>query len=588
MRCVRDRTLLLLVALFILTRMALLLFGFHDLTQFEELYNGTVARELVRGPCLSLSQLRYVEYQSGSLIMSFLIIPFFALFGDTWFALKLVALLFSAATLTVFYLILRVNYSRAAAFWGGLLFVFPPRIFALLNLKAEGANSQAIFFTMAAWCLFLRYLRRTRGAATGGDGPERSTPGLGEAFVLGSLLSFGIWFCPVVVLATGCILLVWFAADKFFILTPGFLCALGGFSLGAVPAVMDYAQNNFAGMKYLSSKPIHGRTGSLVGNLAELWGPGLLHSFSFLRVGPVPGAALNWCWYLLAILSLSAFMALFWRHIFSFLCAAAALRTRRAASFESLRDASLLLSIAAFSASYAATKFHIEATSLPIHNYRYLVSLYPFLFMVIAVVAEGLHPRPRRFARGVLVTTVCVGALGIAASLSPVRFGEGLRLKGYSYEMLGLRMYENFRGDADRVFTLVQEKIPERDDREVCKMVYANLLVEEWLSACGDRAITPVLRRIGGVAEQWRRYFYCSLGATLYGRYQATEDLPAWQAHLMGVDELNLGFCYLGLGSIVNEIAPGDVETRRRFTERVPPRYRRAFLMGLRLKYRSI
>ena len=387
---------------------------------------------------------------------------------------------------------------------------------------------------------------------------------------------------------TGCILFIWFAADKLFFLTPGFLCALGGFSLGAVPAAMDYAQNNWAGMKYLSSEPIHGRTGSLVGNLAELWGPGLLHSFSFLRVGPVPGAALDWGWYLLAILSLAVFMVIFRRRILSFLRAAAAFGTRRAAPFESLRDVSLLLYLAAFTASYAVTKFHIRSTPLAIHNYRYLISIYPFFFMAIAIAAEGLPPRVRRGARWVLLAAVGIGALGIAGSLSPGRFGEAFRNKGYSYEMLGLRMYENFGGDADRVFTLVQEKIPDSDDREACKMAYANLLIEEWLSACGDRAIAPVLRRIEGVGEQWRKYFYWALGASMYARHPAPKQLPAWQAGLAGVDERNLGFCYLGLGSIVNEAPRGDERTQRQFLERVPPRYRRAFLMGLRLKYRSI
>ncbi len=447
--------------LFVGTRLLLLVFAFPELVQAEELYNGTLAREIVRGPILPLLHLRYIEYQSGSLVVSFVAIPLFYLFGESYFTLKLVALLFSSATLVVFYALLKRFYSTRAAIWGGLLFVFPPRLSALLNLKVEGANSQAILITIAIWYLFFSLLSYEDDRSCGVNREGRKGV---LAFLIGLLSSFGIWFCPVILIVMLCISGIGFARDKLFFFKRRFIWAFAGFWAGAIPAIVDYRATGYAGLKYLLTQPYRGRTSPFISSVAELWGHGLLNSFSSKNV-ILPAGVVNVYFYALVLVCIVVYLNCHRRDVTSFLRTMLSTRCSSALSFESVKGVAFILYIALFTLAYGSSKYHIAKSGSAIDAYRYMVSLYPFLFIVMALAVEKTVGQGFKMLAGIVAVGVVLGAAEIVGSVDLDSCGKGFQSKGYDYEMLGLRMCEQMRDAPNDAMGLIFGKMADAEDR---------------------------------------------------------------------------------------------------------------------------
>lgn len=568
MRLCRDRCLLWLLLVFAATRLLLLLFDFPELTQLEELYNGTLAREMVRGPFLPVLTLRYVEYQSGSLVVSFMAIPLFLVFGDSYFSLKLVALAFSAATLAVYYLFLRDYYSRGAAAWGGLLYIFSPRIFALLNLKVEGANSQAILITMVMLLLFFKMLRAQEEGRGGGSG---------QAFVLGLLSTFGIWFCPVVIITALCVLIIWLAANRRFVFTRNGAVAIIGCAVGALPAILDYLKTNFIGIRYLLTQPMKGCTLRAASYFVELWGRGLRASFSSRGIWLISGDAINWYFYLLTLLCLAIFIIVYRASIVLFV--ASILRGGGSASCATSVVAMPLLYIVLFSLFYSVTKFHIRHTPNPVHNYRYLVSLYPFLFATMALAREAALGRVRVILSTLLTAGMLLGMVQMITPLDRSKFGEGFSLKGYSYEMLGLRMYELFRRNPQRALDLIDAHMKVADERAACVMGLAISMSRDCLER--PEGVRAFVNRLDPVQERWRPWFYRALGQTLGVKWNSPDALVQWQESLGAIDTRYLPYYYEGLGAAAAEGGPVDKAWLDEAIRYIPPQFRDSFGQGM-------
>lgn len=569
------------MTLFVGARLLLLLFAFPELMQIEELYNGTLAREIVRGPILPLLRLRYIEYQSGSLVVSFIAIPLFYLFGESYFTLKLVALLFSSATLVVFYSLLKRFYSPRAAAWGGLLFVFPPRIFALLNLKVEGANSQALLITFVIWHLFFRLLNHEDDRSSGVNSKVDKSM---LAFLIGLLSSFGVWFCPVVLIVMLCVGGICFARDRLFYFRKRFLWAFVGFWVGAIPAIVDYRATDYAGLKYLMTQPYRGKTASFISSVAELWGRGLFNSFSSKSV-ILPAGAVNVYFYALALICIVVYLYCYRRDIASFLRAMTCSTRCDALSLEAVKGVAFILYVTLFTLAYGLSKYHIAERARAIDMYRYMVTLYPFLFIVMALAVEKTVGCGSRILAGMVAMGVALGAAGIIGSVDRESYGKGFQLKGYDYEMLGLRMYEQMGDAPNDAMGLIFEKMADNEDRDACVRSFAFIYTKECLKERGGDGLPDFTDRIGSIDEKWRPYFYRALGQLIAFDPSAPNGVRKWTALPNAMDGKHVTYYYEGLGSAVRDRCPGDVEKQREFGERIPPRFKPAFEAGLNIPY---
>ena len=111
----------LIVILFILSRLWVLnrgIFMWND----EELYNGTIAMEMLRGLNMPLLDYAYNPHNGGTILVGILASVFFTLLGNSYFSLKLVALLFSTLSLIFCLLLLNRHFNKKAAILAGLFF----------------------------------------------------------------------------------------------------------------------------------------------------------------------------------------------------------------------------------------------------------------------------------------------------------------------------------------------------------------------------------------------------------------------------------------------------------------------------------
>ena len=115
---------LVLVVALLCTRLLMLVSSMDKLCIEDELYRGNVAKELISGPGLRFFDYQRSEYEGGALVMGVLAVPFFLLFGKTLFALKLVVLSFSVATLVLWYLFLYTFFDRTTAVMASALMDF--------------------------------------------------------------------------------------------------------------------------------------------------------------------------------------------------------------------------------------------------------------------------------------------------------------------------------------------------------------------------------------------------------------------------------------------------------------------------------
>ena len=100
----RSQIVPLLVALYLVTRLAVLLFlDYRPRVFTEEFAAGVIARELIKGPFLPLTFLVTADYGGGIVVTGVLTVPFFLLLGENSFALRLVHILFSLGILMLLY-----------------------------------------------------------------------------------------------------------------------------------------------------------------------------------------------------------------------------------------------------------------------------------------------------------------------------------------------------------------------------------------------------------------------------------------------------------------------------------------------------
>jgi 4-amino-4-deoxy-L-arabinose transferase-like glycosyltransferase len=110
----------------------------------EELYTGTAAEAIRTGLPLPLSTYRFMPYGSGSLLLSLLAVPVYALLGPHYLAFKLIPLLLTALGGWLWFLTVRHWLGpRAAALFGGL-YIAAPAVLVRTALIAKGDHPEAM------------------------------------------------------------------------------------------------------------------------------------------------------------------------------------------------------------------------------------------------------------------------------------------------------------------------------------------------------------------------------------------------------------------------------------------------------------
>lgn len=529
----RRRYLILLLGLFFLIfRLAVLFTALDELYEEEELYRGTIAREIVQGPLIPLWE--YLDYQveyfpGGTLVVGMLAVPFFMLFGQTYISLKLVGLLFALGTFIVWFLFLDKFFNRRAAVIASLLFIFCPPFYTKMSLITWGAHPEANFFTALSLFIFYRIFFRVE---IGGKNLD--------FFWLGLCAGFAFWFVQTYLLTLAFILLCWFAFDRGFLLRKTFYIFGGGFLLGFSPGIfyeLFYRRGVFG---------INGDNVLLEFAFCDI-GSFLPRVFSFLS-NDLPNSFLfssgvgNCLYY---FLFLSAFGLLSWlnRKSLSIFLGRIfyPISLREIKLFpESISKESLLLVYPVlFVLIYGLSNYNLD----PEHwrdyiGYRYIIPLIPFILAICAVFLDKIYHKKEFF--GLFLSLFMV--LGIAGNLGLIsarNFGRFFSDKGYSYRIIG-----------DKIGLRVKDNI--------------------------KAYISP----FNSLEEGLRRQFYEGLGAGIAWRLRAEEPEEAVKIIENEISPEYHSSCYRGWGVLFAPEDAADFVKALYTAGKITPRYRNSFYEG--------
>ena len=177
----------------------------------EEATAGIMAKHLLEGN-FSQPLFEYIQaYDFGIVIMSFLAVPCFFLFGVSTVALRLVPLLFATCLMILIYFLMKRHFSLRAAVLACLFFVFPPPFYTRIFLYCTGKQHEVLVFEFLAISVFylIFFVKKEE---------YRLSRGQGRFLFLGLLSASALFFCFSSVITLFSILIFWYMFDKRFFL----------------------------------------------------------------------------------------------------------------------------------------------------------------------------------------------------------------------------------------------------------------------------------------------------------------------------------------------------------------------------------
>lgn len=134
------------------------------LVNHEEAASGNLARGLVEGLVTSIPYYQYAPHTHGTLVYGALLAPWYALFGSSMLAVKLLGLLFAAAGTALWCAVARRMFGARAAAWFALWWLLPPAALIRMQHLAWANHMESIAF-IGAMVYVAQNLDEDRGNA---------------------------------------------------------------------------------------------------------------------------------------------------------------------------------------------------------------------------------------------------------------------------------------------------------------------------------------------------------------------------------------------------------------------------------------
>ncbi len=366
----------------------------------EELYTATAAEAIRLGVDLPASTYRFMAYGSGSLLISLLAVPLYAVFGPHYLTFKIIALLVTVIGGISWFSVVRAWAGQKAAWVFGVLYLVGPPALVRTALIAKGDHPEAMAIAGVVLWLFTR-------AAQAPTPRSRSI----WAVLTGLLAGLGVYVTySTVPVVAGVVVaaLILSRARPFTAWATGVV----GLGLGLIPWIATVIATKGAALRVYNAGL--GDTGVLPEAASRV---SLLLSTGFLASYDLPGGsgAHQAAALLFTIAVLGSWVALAWR----------------------AKEKRSVLAAAATLAFLAA--FCLRA---PDASSRYLLPGYPLLILSIAFWVAGSPGQAlARFSRVGLVLFCMLAVVGLISqvhSIADSRF-IALRtpLKGTDWPLLG-------------------------------------------------------------------------------------------------------------------------------------------------------
>jgi hypothetical protein len=433
----------------------------------EEIHRGTTALELLHGPVLPLLDYHYAPFFGGSLVVSLVAVPLYALLGTSIVVLKLVPLLFHLLSVAALYFAVRRLAGPRAAFLAALLLAASPPGYSIHALTAFGTHVEANALSMALLALFLSTWWRDDG----------EHPPLGRAFLWGVLAGFSIYFGYIVLLTLAALVTARFLCDKLFFLRRDALVALGGVLVGLAPWFAYNVPRGFPGLaiygRSLGAAPLPRAESAGVGErLVDLARHGFPDAAFFRALGPISGHTQNIV-YGAGILLLA--LGVLWPLRARLVPLARAALRRRTSPAEISFAPLLLLQPLLFLAAYALTDFKLGDPPESVVAYRYVHVVWPWLFAAAGITLDGaIRAGGARasIAHAAHAVLVALGLVGTLLLVSPANRWSDLATPGYSYPAFGRFVVLTFDQEPETILAAIDRAEELRSAEELDEMLF--------------------------------------------------------------------------------------------------------------------
>jgi hypothetical protein len=523
----KYKTLFIIVFIFLLTRVAVLLFFIDKFFMHEELHHGMIAKEIMEGRGLSIFEYPLTNYGHGGVWSGILTIPFFALFGQNRFALQLTPVAFAAAILIILFLFAYKFFNRRVAVITGVLYIFSSRMWFEFNLHNGGLHFENIIFTVGAMYIFYEIMFNNKNR-------------LAYYFFLGLISGFGTYWIYTFLITLSAIFLLWFLRDKKLFLKKGFYVFCLGFFIGMLPWVYYNLGIHFKniGDIFLAGFFME-RNNCLTINTWIGIMRNILRIICFDRMLSFGMQDMIFGKLCLIIYWLS-FLYILRRYKFSFV--------KIIASKESFL---LIFPLVLFVAvSFYGDSVKEAVGSLYYVDWRYVVSFFPFIFLTVAIALDKLFLK-FRFLKvasiGVLFVPIFGGVIMCLANVNFKDFGSGFNQPGYSYIFLFDSFCNKYGNNLYKILDNTT-KLSAPAKYEVISQVFAINPLKKVPSVDFKEYLKLSLR----LDEKYKPFFYRILIKGLfYNSDMPLEDIVS-QVDILSrqVDERYKPYFYEGVGAL--------------------------------------
>lgn len=610
--------LLTLIALFLIVRFLVLFSSLDKIYEPEELYRGTIAREIIKGPVMPLwDYLDYkTEYFSGGVLsVGILAVPFFLLFGQTYLALKLVGFSFSLATFILWYLFLNRFFSKKAAIICALLFIFSMPFYVKTSLITWGQHPEANFFGILSMLIFFTIFFKKEE-----DAEDLYRANKVNFFIWGLTAGIGAWFVHTYLFYFFSLFLFWFVFDKGFMLRKVFFVFCSGFLAGFLPAIY------YAFFKGGAIFNINGHfiLAGIIGNELKLFLPKLIRllsfdlpkSFIFKDLPGIKGDVFSYLYYFIFII---AFICLLWRNreglllILRNIIYPITLKEVKAPFYRISGESIILAQLFIFLMIYSLSAFSVSPDPwdnqqlwLDYIGYRYMIPIIPFIFVIIGIFLTSIKDKKVFYA--LLCLAVGLGIIGNINLVSLRKLNWYKKDKGYSYAIIGDKLGLRFKGGFkerlkpfekldqnsklqfyEGIGTGIAWRLKEEGGQEIVRNFEEEVSQQYWpylyrgwglLFAFDTEETLYKISRISiSIPKNYRKFFYEGIGrATCY-----SNDINTAISLINKVKPEYRPYCYLGMGYWLGFYLKNEAGARLDYLAKVPMEYRKFAYQGIPL-----
>ncbi|MFC1666692.1 ArnT family glycosyltransferase [Candidatus Omnitrophota bacterium] len=427
-----QTAIILLIATFVLLRLLLISSQRDSIFDPNEFISGTIAMELIHGLSFPLKYCVPDNHNYGSVVNGILIVPFYLLFGPSTASAKMVSILFSLGTLIFWYLLLDRFFNHRVAVITSLLFIFSPIVYTKSSVLSVGAHPETTFFT--AITMFILYLIFF-------DNRKKNI----YFALLGLVSGFGFFYSYLFGVTLLVVLIFWFVFDRRFVLRPEFYIFLIFLLIGFSPRLYFTAgfKGAYRGILWFTGETF--RWGDIsfdyiLFKTRRFLINDMVRLFDFRH----PPFFFRYLYYSLFLISTLLLLQ------FKNKCLA-------------YKEALLLVFPFVFSMVYILSRYAI------FKNWScagYIVPLYPFIFVIIAVFFERLMRAKYVLIKILSAVVLCLILLaGLYGNIDLIGFkkiGQGFIYKGYSYRLFGERVSSTNFGNKKFLKIIKNMEFPKR------------------------------------------------------------------------------------------------------------------------------